>query len=257
VPSLSLPMRPHPSGVSTVEMMSASSAFLLATLAASTTMIGWVIASSGRSWSPRIFGLMLLLVAAAMVVISGAELLPAAVRSGLPLLSALAWATGGAIIVLAMRQFSRLIGANQSSLLLSAGLIAVAIGLHNFPEGAATAAAALLSVETGVVTAVAVGLHNVPEGIAVAAPVIAGGGSRTRAFWYTGVATAGEVLGAASVLFLAETLDPSRVAALLAGVSGLMITLSLVEIAPTGLSLFRQTESERPLEASARSQTSR
>ncbi len=236
--------------------MSAWPAFLLATLAASTTMVGWAIASSGRHWSPRAFGLMLLLVAGAMVVISGGELLPAAVRSGMPLVTALAWATLGAAIVLALRWLTRVMGPNRSRLLLSAGLIAVAIGLHNVPEGAATAAAALLSVETGVVTAVAVGLHNVPEGIAVSAPVIAAGGSRTRAFWYTSVATAGEVIGAASVLFLAGTLDPSRVAALLAVVSGLMITLSLVEIAPTGLALFRSSELTGLPEVRTRSHTS-
>ena len=58
-------------------------AFLLASAAASTTMLGALIATSGRPWPARVFGVTLLLVAGAMVLISVLELFPAAVDAGL------------------------------------------------------------------------------------------------------------------------------------------------------------------------------
>jgi ZIP family zinc transporter len=84
-------------------------------------------------------------------------------------------------------------------------------------------------------------LHNIPEGIAVSAPVLASGGSRTRAFWYTAIATGGEILGAVIAVAFAETLTDSRSAALLALVAGIMITLSVVELGPAGVGLMRQS----------------
>ena len=50
-------------------------------------------------------------------------------------------------------------------------LAALAIGIHNFPEGLATFMAALQSPTLGLAIAMAVAIHNVPEGIAVAVPV--------------------------------------------------------------------------------------
>jgi ZIP family zinc transporter len=205
-------------------------------------MLGWLITVTGRPWSPRVFGITLLVVAAAMITISGVELLPTAVRSGLSVPATAAMVSIGAGIVVVMQLVSRRGQTAGRTLANSAVLIAVAVGLHNVPEGSATAAAALLSVQGGVVTAIAVGLHNIPEGIAVAAPVLAGGGSKVRAFWYTLIATAGEVLGAGLVLVLAETFTETRVAALLALVGGIMITLSILEIAPSGLALLRHRQ---------------
>lgn len=219
--------------------MTPSLAFLLALLAGSTTMLGWLIATSGRPWSPRVFGVTLLVVAVAMTLISSLELIPTAVSSGLSVGATTALVLVGAAIVVGMQFVVHGGRPAGRTLAGSAALIAVAIGLHNIPEGGATAAAALLSVQSGLVTAAAVGLHNVPEGIAVAAPVIASGGSRMRAFWYTAVATAGEVLGAALVLGLADVLTETRVGGLLAAVAGIMITLSLVEIVPSGLMMLR------------------
>ncbi|HYO19939.1 MAG TPA: ZIP family metal transporter [Dermatophilaceae bacterium] len=220
--------------------MTPAVAFLIAVVAASATMLGWVITTSGYSWPPRAFGATLLLAALAMILISSLELLPSAIAGGLSVPAASGWALAGAFIVVALRYLARSFGPGHSRLSRSATLIAVAIGLHNVPEGGATVAAALMSVQGGTVTAVAVGLHNVPEGIAVAAPVMASGGSRTRAFWYTCIATGGEILGAVIALVFAEALTQTRVAVVLALVAGLMITLSLVEIVPSGLALLRR-----------------
>ena len=207
--------------------------------AASATMIGWALAASRRSWPPRAFGIAMLVSAVAMVLISGFELLPTALAQGLGAVQVAAWVVLGAMVVVAMHVIAERLELGGSTLGRSALLVAVAIGLHNVPEGAAPLAAALLSWPAGVVTAVAVGLHNIPEGIAVSAPVLASGGSRTRAFWYTAIATVGEISGAVLALLFAGALTDSRTAALLAMVAGIMITLSVVELAPAGLGLLR------------------
>lgn len=59
-------------------------------------------------------------------------------------------------------------------------LFALAIGIHNFPEGIATFAAGLDSLTLGTSIALAVAVHNIPEGIAVAVPLYYGTGSRKR-----------------------------------------------------------------------------
>ncbi|MEZ5119307.1 MAG: hypothetical protein R2686_05290 [Candidatus Nanopelagicales bacterium] len=226
--------------VTSITIMTPVFAFLLAAAAASTTMLGALIATSGRPWPAKVFGVTLLLVAGAMVLISALELFPAAVAAGLSVAAVTGLALVGALVVVGMQILARRLRPDGSRLALSASLIAVAIGLHNIPEGAVTAATALLSVEAGLVTATALALHNVPEGIAVAAPVMAAGGGRARAYWFTFIATAGEIAGALMVLAFAEAFTEVRIAGLLAVVGGIMVTLSLLEIAPAGIGLWRQ-----------------
>jgi len=59
---------------------------------------------------------------------------------------------------------------------------ALAIAIHNFPEGLATFIAALSDMNLGISTAVAIAIHNIPEGIAVAVPIYYATGSRRKAF---------------------------------------------------------------------------
>ena len=53
------------------------------------------------------------------------------------------------------------------------------------PEGLATFASALYDVKVGIPIAIAIALHNVPEGISVAIPIYHATGSRKQAFWYS------------------------------------------------------------------------
>ncbi len=62
---------------------------------------------------------------------------------------------------------------------------ALAIAVHNFPEGIATFISALDSAKVGIAVAAAVAVHNIPEGIAVSVPIYFSTGSRKKAFWYS------------------------------------------------------------------------
>jgi len=67
---------------------------------------------------------------------------------------------------------SKDIGVRKDAVLMRAGLFtALAIGIHNFPEGLATFGAALSNVKLGVMIALAIAIHNIPEGISVSVPI--------------------------------------------------------------------------------------
>jgi ZIP family zinc transporter len=220
-------------------MPQTTTALLLALAAASTTMLGAAIALARRTWPPRAIGGMLVAAAVAMALLASFELLPSALESGAALPEALAWAVLGAVLVVALHLVGHRFDIGDSPLQRSAILIAVALALHNIPEGAAPFAATLVSVQTGVVTAVAVGLHNIPEGLAIAGVVVAGGGSRTRAVVLTGVATLGEVLGILLAASAAAAHTGTVAGGIVAVVAGIMLAVSALELLPSALALLR------------------
>lgn len=111
---------------------------------------------------------------------------------------------------------------------------ALAIGIHNFPEGLATFTAALTEPRLGIAIAVAVAIHNIPEGIAVSVPMYYSTGSRRKAFWYSFSSGLAEPVGALlGYLLLMPFLSPLMFGVLFAGVAGIMVFISLDELLPT------------------------
>ena len=112
-------------------------------------------------------------------------------------------------------------------------LFALAIGIHNFPEGMATFAAGVNSLTLGVPVAIAVALHNIPEGITVSVPVYHATGSRAKAFKYSILSGLSEPVGAVlGMLVLYPFLSPTVLAVLFAGVAGTMVFISFDELLP-------------------------
>ena len=62
---------------------------------------------------------------------------------------------------------------------------ALAIGIHNFPEGLATFVSALQEPSVALPIVVAIAIHNIPEGIAVSVPIYQATGSKCKAFNYS------------------------------------------------------------------------
>ena len=118
---------------------------------------------------------------------------------------------------------------------------ALAIGIHNFPEGLATFLTALRDPSLGAVIAVAIALHNVPEGISVSVPIFYATGDRKKAFLYSLLSGLAEPVGAtigylAILFFLGGNsgVIPSQVMGILfGGVAGIMVYISLDELLPT------------------------
>jgi ZIP family zinc transporter len=112
-------------------------------------------------------------------------------------------------------------------------LTALAIGVHNFPEGFATMFAAQSDIMLGVPVAAAVALHNIPEGISVSVPVYYATKSRKKAFWFSFLSGLSEPVGAlVGYLLLRPFISDSLVAVVLAAVAGVMVFISLDQLVP-------------------------
>lgn len=118
-------------------------------------------------------------------------------------------------------------------------LSAIAIAVHNFPEGIATFIGALNDPEMGAGITFAIAIHNIPEGIAVAIPIYYATKSKGKALLYATLSGLSEVVGAAlclaiTAIFGIELTGGSPAFPLvLSAVAGIMIYISLDELLPT------------------------
>ena len=85
---------------------------------------------------------------------------------------------------------------SNSRLLRTGVFTALAIGIHNFPEGLATFISALQQPKIAIPIAIAIAIHNIPEGIAVSVPVYYATGDRKKAFLYSFLSGLSEPVGA-------------------------------------------------------------
>ncbi len=132
--------------------------------------------------------------------------------------------------------------ASDDDELLRTGLFtALAIGLHNFPEGLVTFLTALQDPGLGAAIAVAIALHNIPEGISVSVPIYYATGDRRRAFFYSVISGLAEPVGAMIAYLLLRlavgdvngALPPQVMGVLFAGVAGVMVYIGLDQLLPT------------------------
>lgn len=128
---------------------------------------------------------------------------------------------------------NRSMGGNKK--LLRMGLFsALAIGIHNFPEGLATFIGGLENPSLGISIAVAIAIHNIPEGIAVSVPIYYATGSRRKAFTLSFLSGLAEPVGAIIGFFiLYQFFSPAIFGIVFASVAGIMVYISLDELLPT------------------------
>ncbi len=118
--------------------------------------------------------------------------------------------------------------------LLRVGLFtAIAITIHNFPEGIATFMAGVSDITVGISIALAIAIHNIPEGIAVSVPVYYATGSRKKAFWWAALSGLSEPVGALFGYFILSLFNSQIVLGyVFALVAGIMIYISFDELLP-------------------------
>lgn len=123
---------------------------------------------------------------------------------------------------------------SQESSLMRMGLFtALAIGIHNVPEGLATFTAALSDPTLGIPIAVAIAMHNIPEGIAVAIPIFYATGNRKKALWWSFLSGLSEPIGALiCYLLLYPFMNAHTFGFIFASVAGIMVYISLDELLP-------------------------
>lgn len=231
-------------------------AFMLTLLAGLCTGIGSLLALLTGGLRPRLLTLALGFSAGVMLYVSMVDILAKA-RSSLSLgfgpvaghlLTVLAFFSGIAVIALIdalvpgyenpheIPSASRLaaLSPHQSWRLQRMGVFsAVAIALHNAPEGLAVFMAGLANPTVGISVAVAIAIHNIPEGLAIAAPILYATGSRRRAFLWSFLSGLAEPLGAlVGFLLLRPWLSPGLLGLVFAAVAGVMVYISLDELLP-------------------------
>lgn len=232
-------------------------ALALTLLAGLATAVGSAIAFFAHRTNVRFLAMALGFSAGVMIYVSFAELLPASTE----VLGA-AMGTGGRTAavtalfagMLLVAALDRLVplGCNPHEVrrledegpaakaagaerLMRAGLLtAVAITVHNFPEGLATFMSAVEDLRLGIPVAVAVAIHNIPEGIAVSVPVYYATGNRRLAFVLSALSGLSEPLGAVlGFALLAGFWSETVLGVSLAAVAGVMIFISFDVLLPS------------------------
>ena len=112
-------------------------------------------------------------------------------------------------------------------------MTALAIAIHNFPDGIATFTTAVDDRALGIAIAAAVAIHNIPEGIAVSIPIFYATGDRAKAFRLSMLSGLAEPVGALLAwAILMPFMSPTLMGCILAFVAGIMVFISIDELLP-------------------------
>lgn len=121
----------------------------------------------------------------------------------------------------------------MSSIHRTAKFTAIAITLHNFPEGFATFISAIDNFTFGISMAIAVAIHNIPEGLAVSLPVYYVTKSKLKAFKISLLSGLSEPLGAIIGYFiLAPIFGDYNIAVGFGIIAGIMVFISVDSLFP-------------------------
>jgi len=115
---------------------------------------------------------------------------------------------------------------------------AVALGIHNLPEGLITFLTSMEDLQLGIGIAVAIAIHNIPEGLAVAIPIYRATQNKTRAFTITLLSGLSEPFGAAIAYFvLFKQVDPNNLVFVTILVSSVMVYVAFFELIPSAMEM--------------------
>lgn len=122
----------------------------------------------------------------------------------------------------------------EDNLMRTGIFTALAVGIHNFPEGLATFISALQEPSIAIPITVAIAIHNIPEGISISAPIYYATGDRKKAFKYSFLSGLAEPIGALiGYLILMPFLNDMVFGIVFGVVAGIMVYISLDELLPS------------------------
>ncbi|HCL78802.1 MAG TPA: zinc transporter ZupT [Synergistaceae bacterium] len=123
---------------------------------------------------------------------------------------------------------------HRSALMRLGLLSAIAVTVHNFPEGIAAFMASVHDPRLGLPIALAIAIHNIPEGIAISVPIYCATGDRFKAFRFSFFSGLAEPLGALlAYLVLMPFLNDTVFGVTFAAVAGIMIFISVDQLLPS------------------------
>ena len=231
-------------------------AFLLTFFAGLCTGVGSLIAFFAKKTNKKFLSVSLGFSAGVMVYVSLVEIFQKAKRALVAELGELngSWATVAAFFggILFIALINRLLPEEQANeeakeilsdaeekdnakrLLRMGVFTALAIAIHNFPEGLATFISAMQDPGIAIPIVVAISIHNIPEGIAVSVPIYQATGSRRKAFWYSFLSGLAEPVGAIIGWFiLMPVMNDVVFGIIFAAVAGIMVFIAVDDLLPT------------------------
>ena len=229
------------------------SALILTLIAGSATGIGGALVLFKKKLSSKFLAGSLGLSAGVMIFISMAEMLPESqelIRStGLTHGEALvivAFFVGMGLITLIdflvpeyenpheASELSLEQGGNEKALHRLGIMSALAIAIHNFPEGIATFIGAMNDPQMGAGITFAISIHNIPEGIMVAIPIYYATHKKGKAIGNAFLSGIAEPIGGILGYFLLSRFFENSMSGIMLGiVAGIMTYISLDELLPT------------------------
>lgn len=113
---------------------------------------------------------------------------------------------------------------------------AIALMIHNIPEGILTFSTTSTNITLGLTLALSIMCHNIPEGISISVPIYYSTKSKKKAFFYTAISGFSEIIGAfITYLFLSEYINNNFIGIMLSLTTGIMIYISIFELLPNSL----------------------
>ena len=231
-------------------------AFLLSLLAGLSTGIGGLITLFAKRQNTNFLSVSLGFSAGVMVYVSLVELLPEAqgllsvglgsrngqIAAVLSFFSGMLLAGTTDRILPADRnphevrqlETSKITNEPGKNLMRTGVITAIAITIHNFPEGIATFVSVIHDPTVALPIVLAIALHNIPEDISVAVPIYYATGNRRKALIYSLASGLAEPLGAVTAYFvLMPFLNENIYGILFAMIAGIMVFISYDELLPS------------------------
>lgn len=223
--------------------------FLMSLAAGLSTAVGGLLVVFAKKKNTAFLSFSLGFAAGVMVTVSLADLMPEAQRlidvNGSKLLSGLCAVCAMLLGMLFASVIERFVPENPSATAVSmvnagrgsltrVGIVtAIAIVLHNLPEGIATYMAGCRDIGLGISISLAIALHNIPEGISISVPIYYGTGSKAKAIGYALVSGLSEPIGALLAMAVLKPFLSDRVlGATFGAIAGIMIYIAFSELIP-------------------------
>lgn len=222
-------------------------ALILSTIAGFSTMIGAIIIFFSSRKNERLLSASLGLAGGVMISVSFMELLPEALHHFNELMNP-QWATVAMVVTLILgvlfaSLLDKFIPHNEEKdthelkheNLYRVGIVsAMAVAIHNFPEGIATFMAGYESESLGIAIAIAIAFHNIPEGLTIALPMYISTGSKKKAIMSTFISSIAEPLGALlAFLVLRPFINSLTLGIIFGSIAGIMLYIALEELLPS------------------------
>lgn len=120
----------------------------------------------------------------------------------------------------------------ESSLKRIGVLSAIAMFIHNVPEGIICATTSFKNYKIGLKICLLIMIHNIPEGLSISLPLYNSGESRLKSFIYTLFSSSGELFGVLLSILFYKYINNIIMYLLLITTAGIMLSVSINKIKP-------------------------